>query len=66
MKATTRPSTRPSPDLILAHVKLMRSADQLLAAADKLRAARDDMEKLFAAHPARTGDVPQEARRDAT
>jgi hypothetical protein len=49
-------TTRPTPDTILAHVRMLRLTDRLLDVAEELREARDELQTLLEPPPATTGD----------
>jgi hypothetical protein len=53
-------TTRPSPDLILAHVQLLRAVDGLLSQAEVVRQKREDLDRLLSGPPAdpRPSDAP--------
>ena len=50
------PVNRPSPDAILAHVRLLRLTDRLLDVADELRDARENLRTLLGSSPGAAGD----------
>jgi hypothetical protein len=53
-------NSRPTPDAILALVRVLRHADRLLTEAEALRAARDTLQQYLDPEP--PADRPEEAR----
>ena len=47
-------TTRPSPDMILAHVRVLRLVDRLIGDAAELREARDELQTLLERSPGST------------
>jgi hypothetical protein len=57
-------TTRPNPETILAHVRVLRLTDQLLDVAEELREARDELQALLERPPAMTSNNRGEVRSD--
>jgi hypothetical protein len=58
-------TTRPTPDTVLAHVRLLRLTDQLLEVADEVRAARDELRSTLEPTGASVAPAPRGGNRNA-